>query len=97
MQRVYAIFGKSRRVLYGLLFYAAVGSAVILVSVERLNSKMVNGVCLSRPSFQWAISTQKYNMSPTDEVLHSVTGLRCPVTVSGMKYVDYPCVSDRAR
>ncbi|KAL1685797.1 hypothetical protein GGG16DRAFT_97535 [Schizophyllum commune] len=64
MQRVYAIFGKSKRVLYGLLFYAAVGSAVIL----------------------WAISTQKYNMSPTDEVLHSVTGLRCPVTVSGMKY-----------
>ncbi|KAI5827495.1 hypothetical protein K523DRAFT_391177 [Schizophyllum commune Tattone D] len=64
MQRVYAIFGKSRRVLYGLLFYAAVGSAVIL----------------------WAISTQKYNMSPSDEVLDSVTGLRCPVTVSGMKY-----------
>ncbi|KAL1698573.1 hypothetical protein EV121DRAFT_265902 [Schizophyllum commune] len=53
MQRVYAIFGKSKRVLYGLLFYAAVGSAVIL----------------------WAISTQKYNMSPSDEVLHSVTGL----------------------
>ena len=34
MQRVYAIFGKSKRVLYGLLFYAAVGSAVILVSVD---------------------------------------------------------------
>ena len=33
MQRVYAIFGKSKRVLYGLLFYAAVGSAVILVSI----------------------------------------------------------------
>ncbi|KAI4524948.1 hypothetical protein K525DRAFT_262005, partial [Schizophyllum commune Loenen D] len=68
MQRVYAIFGKSKRVLYGLLFYAAVGSAVIL----------------------WAISTQKYNMSPTDEVLHSVTGLRCPVTVSGMNGTDKP-------
>ena len=34
MQRVYAIFGKSKRVLYGLLLYAAVGSAVILVSVD---------------------------------------------------------------
>ncbi|KAL1716162.1 hypothetical protein EV715DRAFT_293484 [Schizophyllum commune] len=65
MQRVYAIFGKSKRVLYGLLFYAAIGSAVIL----------------------WAISTQKYNMSPSDEVLHSVTGLRCPVTVSGMNSI----------
>ncbi|KAL1679563.1 hypothetical protein EV122DRAFT_263596 [Schizophyllum commune] len=68
MQRVYAIFGKSKRVLYGLLLYAAVGSAVIL----------------------WAISTQKYNMSPSDEVLHSVTGLRCPVTVSGMNGTDKP-------
>ena len=34
MQRVYAIFGKSKRVLYGLLFYAAIGSAVILVSAD---------------------------------------------------------------
>ncbi|KAI5885673.1 uncharacterized protein SCHCODRAFT_02519948 [Schizophyllum commune H4-8] len=62
MQRVYAIFGKSRRVLYGLLLYAAVGSAVIL----------------------WAISTQKYDMSPGDEALEPGTGLRCPVTVSGV-------------
>ncbi|KAL1730851.1 hypothetical protein EV714DRAFT_249633 [Schizophyllum commune] len=49
MQRVYAIFGKSKRVLYGLLLYAAVGSAVILVSVERLNSKMVNGTDANKP------------------------------------------------